>query len=288
MPSQRSKDTVRATAGWANAVRATATLATALLALSGATVRAESLRLTTPRGTTLSVLADVPPGDGKHPAVVLAPGQGYAMTLPALEATAQALVAQGMAVFRFNWAYLSTTPVGAASADLSLELQDLQTVLAFARAHAQVDPQRLLVGGKSLGSLVAWRAFRDDAKLRGALLLTPICSRVPPGETTPEPQAQARYPAFSDEARPVLLVVGDHDPWCAPAVLYDFARTRAAPARVAVVGGDHSFDHPALPAPAAAAARQRNLVAVGALVAGFAHEVLVDGPATPPPAVPAR
>lgn len=233
---------------------------------------AEDLSTVSPSGARLSIVADFPPGEGAYPAIVLAPGQGYHMGLPAMASTARSLTEQGIAVFRFNWTYFTAEPRGQPSADLSKELQDLQAVLAVARKHPKVVATNLSVGGKSLGSIVAWRALTSDPQLRSALLLTPVCSRVPKGETLPRPEAVENYPGFETEQRLTLWISGDRDPLCAPAVLYRFAAASAGTARVAIVGGDHGYENRALPAAAAEAARNRNLAAVSATAASFVAE----------------
>lgn len=185
----------------------------------------------------MSVIADFPAGDGPHRAIVLAPGRGYAMRRPALEETARALVASGVAVVRFDWAYYSAQPRGRPSNDLPRELQDLQAVLAAARSHPRIANKDVSVGGKSLGSVVAWRAFAADASLRAALLLTPICGRVSKDETAARSEALANYAGFDSELRPTLSFSGNRDPLCAVNALYRFAATAPGNARVAIVGG---------------------------------------------------
>ncbi|MCV2350445.1 alpha/beta hydrolase family protein [Paucibacter sp. Y2R2-4] len=71
-----------------------------LFAASGALAQATVVQRTD--GTQISALMDLPAGAAKVPALVLAPGQGYHMSLPAMEATARALSERGVAVFRFN------------------------------------------------------------------------------------------------------------------------------------------------------------------------------------------
>jgi predicted alpha/beta-hydrolase family hydrolase len=239
---------------------------------------AENMVVVNAEGLRLSVIADFPSGDGKFPAIVLAPGQGYHMNLPAMDATARSLAEQGIAVFRFNWAYFMAEPKGQPSDDLSKELQDLQAVLAAARKHPKVIAQNLSVGGKSLGSVVAWRAFGADTQLRSALLLTPICSRVPKGATLPRSEAKENYPGFEIERRPTLSISGHRDPLCAPSILYGLAGSSAGTARVAIVGGDHGYENRALPPAAAEAARKRNLVAVSVLASSFVAETSSDPP----------
>lgn len=243
-----------------------------LLITGVSVVQAEELVVQGPDGVRLHAIVDLPHGEGRHPAMVLAPGQGYHMTLPALEATAKALTSQGIAVFRFNWAYFSSDPRGQPSPDLSKELRDLQAVLETARVHPRVSAQHLSVGGKSLGSVVAWRALAANKDLRSGLFLTPICSRLAKGETVPRSEAMVNYPGFDAEQRPTLWVSGDRDPLCSPTALYGFAATGAKAARVAVVGGDHSYEDKQLPQAAAEAARHRNLSAVSAVAAAFVAE----------------
>jgi hypothetical protein len=225
------------------------------------------------RGQRLVVQVDWPPGDGRFPAVVLAPGQGYHMALPAMDALARALTQQGLAVFRFNWAYFSAEPKGQPSDDLLMELQDLQAVVTAARRHPRVVPENVSVAGKSLGSVVAWQALAADTKLRGALMLTPICSRVPKGDTLPRDETSENYPNFAQERRPTLWISGDRDPLCATSVLYRFVGASAQAARVAVVGGDHSFEQKGGSLAAVETALKRNLAAVSAVSAGFLAEL---------------
>jgi predicted alpha/beta-hydrolase family hydrolase len=244
--------------------------ATTLFATSS---RAEDMVATTSAGTRISVTADFPPGDGPHPGLVLAPGTGYHMSLPAMEATARALNEQGVAVFRFNWSYFTAQPKGQPSEDLSKELQDIQAVLSAARKHPKSLANNFSIGGKSLGSIVAWRTFIADPSLRSGLFLTPVCSRVPKGELLPNPVAQQNYPGLDTERRPVLFILGDKDTLCATAVLYKFAGANAEIARVAIVGGDHGYEDKALPPAAGDAARSRNIAAVAVLAASFVAEL---------------
>lgn len=218
------------------------------------------------------VLIDWPAGPGPHPAVVLAPGQGYHMRLPLLEQTSQALVRQGVAVFRFDWAYMGPAVKGRPSADLSHELSDLQAVVTLARKSQDVDAARVAVGGKSLGSVVAWRAFLADPALRAAIMITPICSRVPPGHTAPRSEADENYPGFAAQGRPILWLAGDQDPLCAPTPLMHFVATGAGRARLAIVGGDHSLEDPQRPPSAAASALARHVLAAAVVTASFAAD----------------
>ena len=215
---------------------------------------AEEMKVLSPYGGRVSVIADFPKGKGPFPALVLAPGQEYDMKGPALEETARSLVAHGIAAFRFNWAYFTAVPKGQPSGDLSKELQDLQAVLAAARRHPKVAGKRVSVGGKSLGSLVAWRAFASDASLRSGLFLTPLCGSVAKGEAAHRSEAQENYPGFESERRATLFIAGSRDPLCTAPALYQFAANGPGVGRVAIVEGDHGYEEPELSPPAASAA----------------------------------
>ncbi|GAP38882.1 alpha/beta family hydrolase [Piscinibacter sakaiensis] len=264
-----------------------------LLPLAAPPARAEqALTLPTPRGEPLVALLDRPDGAGPEPVplVVLAPGQGYHMALPALAGAARRLREQGLAVLRFDWAYHRAEPRGRPSPALAREVEDLRAAVAAARRLPGIDAARVLVGGKSLGSLVAWRVFAEDPALRGALLLTPVCSRPGADGGPGTAEAAANYPGLAAEARPVLWLQGDRDPLCATALLWPQLAALAGPAlRVAVVGGDHGFGDRRLPAPQAALATERHVDAAARLAAGFVQDVLAAPPAaaaaaTAPPA----
>lgn len=229
---------------------------------------AQTVTLDTPRGAKVQVLASVPQGTGPFPAVVLGPGAEYPMHAPVLEEATRQLVERGIAVFRFDWAYYTADPeAGRASPGLKAEVEDMSTVIAYARRDARVAQDRIFAGGKSLGSMVAWRVFEADASLRAGLFLTPVCSRTRDGVVVP--MADQNYPGIATERRPLAFISGEQDPLCSAPVLYRFAAGAAGPARVALVGGNHTFEDPSLPADARAAELQRNVRNVGMLAADF-------------------
>jgi len=234
---------------------------------------ADTLTVTTSRGAKLEVIAEFPLGAGPFPAIVLAPGQGYHMRQPVLEQTAKRLVSSGVAVYRFNWAYFTATPKpGSPSEDLSNELQDINAVLATAAAEPRVAKGKLSVGGKSLGSVVAWSALVKNSALQAGLFLTPVCSHTPEGQTKPVFLGEENYPGVASEKRPLLFISGDKDSLCAPEMLYRFAANSGGPARVAIVGGNHGYENPALTAESALEARDRNIDLVTRLATSFLLE----------------
>jgi dienelactone hydrolase len=176
-------------------------------------------------------------------------------------------------VYRFNWAYFTATPKpGSPSEDLSNELQDINAVLATAVAEPRVAKGKLSVGGKSLGSVVAWSALVKNSALQAGLFLTPVCSHTPEGQTKPVFLGEENYPGVASEKRPLLFVAGDKDPLCAPEMLYRFAANSGGPARVAIVGGNHGYENPSLTVESALEARDRNIDLVTRLATSFLIE----------------
>ncbi|MBO9689662.1 MAG: hypothetical protein J7598_23930 [Mitsuaria chitosanitabida] len=217
-----------------------------------------------------SLLLDMPAGrQDPVPTLVLAPGASYHLRKPLMDRLARVLCERGIAVLRFNWAYLDVTPKGAPSDDLSVELAELQAVIAFARDDARLRTDRLVVAGKSMGSVVAARAFAADASLAGAVLLTPLLSQPGAAPLATTDGAERYYGELRADHRPSLLVSGDQDPYCDPRDLHRFATASTAAMRVAVVDGDHGFGTPGLTGDAADAALARSHDVVARRVADF-------------------
>ncbi|QDQ27890.1 hypothetical protein FNU76_16905 [Chitinimonas arctica] len=202
---------------------------------------AGTISLDTPRGAKLELIADLPEGKGPFPALILAPGTLYHMRQPLLARLAEDLRGRGVAVLRFDWAYFSRDKKsglpGEGNAD---ELEDMRTVLNFARQDKRLDGKRMMLGGKSLGSLVGWRVFRSAPELQAALLLTPVCSRENQ-QGVPVAEMDANYPGLAEEKRPLALVSGERDPLCHNPILYSALSRAVRPVRVSIIGGDHGF-----------------------------------------------
>jgi len=205
-------------------------------ALLAAALPAAAGTLRTPRGDAVPWIVDVPPGAARAPALVIAPGQAYPAAAPLLAALAEAATDAGIVAVRFDWAY--TAADGGPSPGLANEREDLETVLRATRADPRVDTDRLFLAGKSLGSIVAYRVFRDDPVLLGFLLLTPV------GVGGPDPSQGALGTNYPDLAgsRPVVVTVGDDDPLCPPPrLLAHLAETGAENVFPLVVPGDHGL-----------------------------------------------
>ena len=197
-------------------------------------------KIDTPRGQSVEMLLDFPSGAEPFPVLLLAPGQGYHARLPVLENLAQSLKAQGVAVVRFNWAYFSKDPKsGEPSEGFTKEVEDFRAVLKALRQVKSLDLGRLALGGKSLGTLVAWQVFRDEPTAVASVLLTPVC--ISQSEDKATEAMFENYVGLRDNTRPLLLLSGDADSICPSKFLYNAASRIADRTRVVVIGGDHSF-----------------------------------------------
>jgi predicted alpha/beta-hydrolase family hydrolase len=202
------------------------------LALGGDPAGAADVDIATPRGVALKATVHRP-AKGNGAAVVLAPGAGYHRGLPLMARGAEALAEAGFVAVRFDWAYF--TAKGEPSADLTPEVADLDAAVAFARKQEGVT--RVLVAGKSLGSMVTVRwgpAHKDD--VAGFALLTPPMND-PEERTTPS----GRMAGFEKLGDRTLLLVGDDDPQCDLSVLYGQLDSTGSRQRVVIVPGDHGL-----------------------------------------------
>lgn len=171
-------------------------------------------------------------------AVVLAPGQGYHRALPLMERSARALAQAGFTAVRFDWKYF--TEKEQASADGQPELTDVAAAVAFARAQPGV--KRVLLAGKSLGSLVAAKWAADHAsELAGVAFLT-LPVNEPDSPETPHSHPFGR--AALSVPFEALIVCGDADPLADRRALYRLAAEAKKAPRIVIVPGDHGFGVP--------------------------------------------
>ncbi|MCH8618610.1 alpha/beta family hydrolase [Undibacterium sp. TS12] len=198
-------------------------------------------------GRQLEVLVQIPPGQGPYPALILAPGLRYDLLRPVLAQLANYLLSQGFAVYRFNWAFYTTDALlGEPSPDLSTELDDIRMVLDMVRVEECVDQKRISVGGKSFGSIVAWRLFSEETDLYRCILLTPLCKASAGANQNEIPsEAKGHYPDLIKERRPVLMLAGDQDPYCDLPTLYRLASVATGKLSIVTLEGNHSFEMPA-------------------------------------------
>ncbi len=213
-------------------------LATCVMSLIPLFASAEDMNIKTPRGAEVNVSITLPSAEAtKAPALVIAPGQGYHMDLPLVKDLATKAAQNGFVVYRFNWNYFTGVPKGRPSDDLANEIEDMKTVIAHTRQNSRVDSTRVVIAGKSLGSLVSYRAFAQDSALLGLILMTPICTDFEKNEAVGEEY----YPALAAQTRPIAMVLGNQDPGCSLPMLYDFLKGTKGNVSVNVFGGGHSL-----------------------------------------------
>ena len=213
-----------------------------LVGISSAYVCSATLtqKIETLRGQPVEMLLDIPLGVGPFPVLLLAPGQGYHARLPMLENLSQSLKAQGVAVVRFDWAYFSKDPKSGKPSDgLKTELEDFRGVLKSLKQFKSLDLGRLALGGKSLGTLVAWQVFRDEPTAVASVLLTPVC--ISQNDDKATEATFENYVGLKENSRPLLLLAGEVDPICPSPFLYNAASRIVGGTRAVVIGGDHSF-----------------------------------------------
>lgn len=204
------------------------------------TLAAEVVNLDTPRGAKLELLLDIPTSDKPVPAILIAPGQGYHARLPLFDRIVELATANGIGVVRFNWSYFTADPKnGKPSEKLVREIEEMEVARAWLRNSKKIDPKRIAIAGKSLGSIVAWQVFERDAEAGALLLLTPVC--IDTSKESPRDATLENYAGLQSVKRPLLLLAGDSDPLCPTEFLYATAARLKTSPRVVVVGGDHGF-----------------------------------------------
>jgi predicted alpha/beta-hydrolase family hydrolase len=205
-----------------------------------------ALTLTTPRGKILPLNLHSPAGVSKTPVLIIAPGGNYHKEMPLFTEIAARAVTSGIAVIRFDWGYCKFDPVarkctGRWSSTLSDEEEDLQTVVKYAQSHPNLDATKIIVAGKSLGSLVNYPIFKQDLSLKALFLLTPLCTETEANGSNPRLVGEQNYPGLTTLTRPILFLLGNADPACSVPMLYDFSRNTKGNTSIVVVGGDHSL-----------------------------------------------
>jgi len=161
--------------------------------------------------------------------VALAHGAGAPMDSPFMNDVAKGIAEGGFRVARFEFPYMRARRAGGRSG-----APDRPPVLreTWLEAIRELGPERLVVGGKSLGGRVA-SLVADEAGVRGL-----ICFGYPfhpPGK--PERLRTAHLAAL---ATPALILQGTRDPFGGPDDVAGY-RLSGAVRVVWVPDGDHSF-----------------------------------------------
>lgn len=233
----------------------------------------EELKLKTPRGAEIELSVTLPSNlTKKAPAIVIAPGQGYHKDLPLTQGLAEKASENGFIVYRFNWNYFSSQPKGTPSEDLSKEVEDLQAVVDYAKSDKRVDLNKLVIAGKSLGTIVSYQVFVKSNLYAGLIFMTPICT----DWETKKPVAEAYYPALARQTRPIVIALGNEDALCSVPMLYDFLKATKGNVSVNIFGGGHGLTFEQAGDPANAEKDARNLAAALTAIINWAWLIVGD------------
>lgn len=165
------------------------------------------------------------------PVFVCGHGAGGNLADRGVVATTQTMRAHGLHTVRFNFAYRERKssrpdPIPKLTACIEAVVQ---------RARNELQPARLIIGGRSMGgraaSVLASQGFDCDGLL---LLAYPLH---PPGRP-----AQLRSAHLPDIRVPVLCINGTRDDFCTPSLMEDVLATVGPNWRMHwIEGADHSF-----------------------------------------------
>jgi predicted alpha/beta-hydrolase family hydrolase len=173
------------------------------------------------------------PKRGADRAVLLAHGAGADMHAAALTVVADALADARIPSLRFDFPYRRA---GRRAPDRAPALMDaVRDAAAELARRAKVPPERLVLGGRSMGGRIASMVAAEGTPALGLVLLGyPLH---PPGR--PE---KLRVEHFPHLAMPVLFVSGTRDAFGTPAELKRHAKKVKGPVTFSwVESGDHSF-----------------------------------------------
>lgn len=171
-------------------------------------------------------------GPADAPAVLLAAGAGADCRSPFLQQAAEGLARRGIHVVRFDFPYMQRTEGEAPQKRAPDRMPVLVETMRAAVGASGIQPERLVLAGKSMGSRVA-AALCDEVSARGVLAFGfPF--------HPPRKPDQLRTPVLQSLRARALLLQGERDPFGQP---HEVA-TYALPAHVEVVwfaDGDHSL-----------------------------------------------
>lgn len=195
----------------------------------------EKSQWTVPVGDATTSAVYEPASSGVDRALfVCAHGAGGNMSDRSVLATANALRANGFGVVRFNFLYREKK---SGRPDPMPKLTNtLSAVVEHARAEVQ--PGRLVIGGRSMGGRAASMLASEGYSADGLLLLAyPLH---PPGK--PEQLRDAHLPSIR---MPVICFSGTRDPFCTRELMERVLTTVTAPWEMRWIdGADHSFHVP--------------------------------------------
>ena len=165
---------------------------------------------------------------------VCAHGAGGNMDDRGIVQTANTLRSRGLGVVRFNFLYKEKK---SGRPDPMPRLKECITAVV-ARVREEIEPKKLIIGGRSMGGRAASMLAADGFECDGLLLLAyPLH---PPGK--PDQLRDAHLPAIKV---PVLCFNGTRDPFCTPDLMKEALKKVKTDWKMHwVEGADHSFHVP--------------------------------------------
>lgn len=178
-----------------------------------------------------SVICDLVPNADRAPVFVFAHGAGGHMADRGMQQTAEALVARGLNVVRFNFLYKEK---GSGRPD-PMPLLKATTSAVVARVRQELQAETLIIGGRSMGGRAASMLAAEGYDCAGLLLLAyPLH---PAGR--PDQLRDAHLPAIRV---PVLSFNGTRDSMCTRELMEKALQRVTAPWQMHwVEGADHGF-----------------------------------------------
>lgn len=163
--------------------------------------------------------------------IVLAHGAGAPMDSGFLNAVAKGLGSRGLRVLRFEFPYMAARRTGGKGGAPDRE-PVLRASWHAAIAHAGAEPERLVIGGKSLGGRIA-SLVADEAAVAGLVCLGYPFH--PPGQP-----AKLRTKHLETLKTKALVVQGTRDPFGTKEDVAGYALSKAIRVHW-LEDGDHSF-----------------------------------------------
>jgi uncharacterized protein len=162
---------------------------------------------------------------------VCAHGAGGNMNDRGILQTANTLRSRGLGVVRFNFLYKEKK---SGRPDPMPRLKECITAVV-SRVREELDPKKLIIGGRSMGGRAASMLAADGFECDGLLLLAyPLH---PPGK--PDQLRDAHLPAIKV---PVMCFNGTRDPFCTPDLMKGALKNVKTDWKMHwIEGADHSF-----------------------------------------------
>ena len=192
--------------------------------------RGEPWEVASPGGPIRAHL-HLPRGVRPRACVVTAHGASYDQSHPLSRHFCQRLAQRGVAAVRFDFRF--RTQSVPPSPDASAEAEQLQAVARAAMERLQLPPQALVLAGKSIGAVAAWRAAHE-LPVAAVVAFGPALH--PPNR--PGPGAEQLLAGL---ATPVLWFAARRDPYAEPSRVEQAFRSLPPGGQLVWLEDDHSL-----------------------------------------------